>query len=102
MPRLVPVLALASLAALAQAPRLIPATTSSPDALQQYRTALDLIDNVRIAPATAALEKALQLDPAFSSARAALASITPAPKNETLIAKALADSAALPEAERAQ
>jgi tetratricopeptide (TPR) repeat protein len=102
MPRLLAFLTLASLAALADPPRLIPATTSSQEALAQYQKGLDLLDNVRIAAASAALEKALSIDPAFASARATLASLTPAPRNEELIQKALSESAALPEAERAQ
>lgn len=78
----------------------IPATSTNPEALAAYRTALDLGDNVHIDETRAALKKALSLDPSFASAMVTLGGYTPGAEGDALIANGIAKSQALPEAEQ--
>jgi Flp pilus assembly protein TadD len=84
------------------ASRQIPVTSTSNEAKAEFLRARSFFDNVRVEEATAALNKALQLDPDFASAHALLATLLPAREAEEHVRAALAHAAPLPEAERVQ
>src|SRR5690242_5121103 len=50
-------------------------TTKSPDARAAYEQGRDLVENARMGEAAAPLKKALELDPSFALAHAAMASV---------------------------
>ncbi|MBS2032693.1 MAG: tetratricopeptide repeat protein [Deltaproteobacteria bacterium] len=89
-------------AVLAASPATVPVTTSSTEALAEYRQALVLIDDQHLAAATAKLQHAIALDPHFATAHAQLASISNLQIADAELKLATADAAKLPEAERAQ
>jgi Flp pilus assembly protein TadD len=82
--------------------RQIPVTSTSNEAKAEFLRARNFVDNVRVEEATAALNKALELDPEFASAHALLATLLPAREAEQHVQAALAHSAGLPPAERVQ
>lgn len=86
----------------APAAKVVPITSSSPEAVTAFQKGLVAQENFRVTDATTAYQRALELDPSFQLARAHLGEVTPGNKGLELIRSAAAASAGLPEAERTQ
>jgi Flp pilus assembly protein TadD len=80
----------------------IPVTSPSREAVAEVLRARNLIDNIRIEEATAALRKAIELDPGLAMAHALLATLLPAKEAAKQANEAMAAVAGLPESERVQ
>ena len=78
----------------------MPATSTNAQAVEVYRVGVDLSENAREDAAREQFKKALALDPKFSSAMAMVGATTPGPEGDKMIADALAQGSALPEAEQ--
>lgn len=78
----------------------IPATSTSPEAVQHLRAGEELFDNLRTAEASAEFAKALELDPNFTLARLYHGFATPGPDGLKEVEAAAAAADNLPEAER--
>jgi tetratricopeptide (TPR) repeat protein len=84
------------------APKEIPITAKSPEAVEQFKTGRDLLENERPADAVEHMKKAVELDPNFAQAYAYLGFLLPGSEGIGALDKAAKLSANLPEAERLQ
>lgn len=80
--------------------KVVPVTTTSPEARAAFEEGRTAEEAFRTDDALAAYRHALELDPGFASAKAALGGLTPGAEGLELTRQAAAGSAALPEAER--
>jgi Flp pilus assembly protein TadD len=78
----------------------LPITSKSPEAIQEFKTGLDLMMHARPG-ADAHFKKAVELDPEFAQAMALAGATTPGAEGTDMLAKAGPLAAKLPEAERA-
>ena len=99
-PRL-PLLLLALSAAVRAEDGLIP-VTCKPAAVEQVQKAQLALDNIRVAEATALLQKAIEADAGCATAHAILATVIPATQAGPHVKAAQAGAAKLPAAERTQ
>jgi tetratricopeptide (TPR) repeat protein len=76
------------------APREIPITSKSPEAIEYFKKARDLADNIRYPEATAEYNRALAVDPDFVLALAQRGTITPGPRGLNDLEQANAKAAA--------
>jgi tetratricopeptide (TPR) repeat protein len=75
-------------------------SSSSPEAVTEFKKGRELVENVRTTEAIPFFKKAIELDPSFALAHAYLGRLTPGPEGLKEIETAVQSSAALPEAER--
>jgi tetratricopeptide (TPR) repeat protein len=78
----------------------VPVTSKSRDAVAAYKQSVASFELFRRADGIAELRRAVQLDPGFALANAALGAALPGPEGEALMTKAVAAAAKLPEGER--
>jgi tetratricopeptide (TPR) repeat protein len=78
----------------------ISVTSSSPEAVDQFKKGRDLIENARAGEAVPFFKKAIELDPNFALAHAYLGMITPDAEGVRLVETAMSHAATLSEAER--
>ena len=78
----------------------LPVTTSSPPALEAYKLGYEAFDNARIDEAREQFVKASSLDAKFVTAMGMQGAATPGAEGAKMLADAVAQSGALPEAER--
>jgi tetratricopeptide (TPR) repeat protein len=82
------------------APAEISITSKSPEAVEHFKTARALSENLRVSEAAAEFSKALALDPDFVLARAYLGNVTPGAEGLKSLEEAASKAGGLPEAER--
>jgi tetratricopeptide (TPR) repeat protein len=80
-------------------PKEEPVTTANKEALAAFLAGRDLFENVRAEEANGEFKKAVALDPKFASAIAMVGITTPGDEGDKMIASAIAQGSALPEAE---
>jgi Flp pilus assembly protein TadD len=81
-------------------PAELPITSKSPEAIQEFKTGIDLMMHARPG-ADAHFKKAVELDPEFAQAMALAGATTPGAEGTDMLATAGPLAAKLPEAERA-
>jgi len=82
------------------APKEIPITSKSPEAIEEFKAGRELFENIRPAEALPHFKKAIDLDPNFAQAHAYLGFVLPGSEGLAALDKAAKLSANLPEAER--
>jgi len=80
--------------------RVVPVTSQAPTAVAAFEHGRFLNENIRPAEAAKQFEKALELDPGFPQARAALGQVTPGNEGLEMLRQAAISASELPETER--